>query len=125
MQDWHGPDGYGAQEPITHDKLISRPQLFDKRHEFRKIVTVVRIADDNVPPLRAAYARLQRRTITFDGNTDYPRAHPLRDSLRTVCAAIIGNNNLSRYIRILQKARRFVDAAFERFSFIETRHHDA
>src|SRR5205807_5492119 len=44
----HGPGHDATKESVPHDEVVPLAHLFDKRLDRRKVVTVVRIANDHI-----------------------------------------------------------------------------
>jgi len=124
VQRRHGAARDPALEAIAHHDVGACAQPFHKRHQLGEVVGIVGIAHDDEPPARRRYAADQRRAIAAFGNGGHARAVRLGDRLRSVAAAVVGNQHLALDAAGRQEPARFVDAARDRLSLIEARHQD-
>src|SRR5271166_4800564 len=74
MQPGHRAGENAAPEPITHDQVIARPQLLDKRLERCEIVRIVRVAHDDIAPSGGLNSRPQGMAVTLSLDIDDPGA---------------------------------------------------
>src|SRR6266508_2695960 len=124
MQGWHRSGLNAAFESVAHYQAKVLSQFSDKRAEFGKVVTVVGIANDDVLTARGDNTPPQGITISFFLNIDDAGTQFGCDSLRSIRATVISNNNFTSNIQLLQRAFRFLYTDWQRFRLIETRHHD-
>ena len=86
---------------ITHDKIAAISKLGYEVIELREIVRIVGVAHNHEAPTCCGDPATERRTVTAIGNRHHARAEPLRDVLRSVGRAIIGDQYLAANFQTL------------------------
>ena len=73
-------------------------------------------------PARGADAAAQRAAVAFFLHRHDARAEFFRDGLRTVGAAVVGDEDFAAHAGALDSEPRLLDAARERFRLVQARH---
>src|SRR5258706_10897835 len=92
--------------------------------EVCKVITIIRVAHNYVLAAGGGDATHQSATITFGCDRYYPRPHLGCDGVRAVRATVIGNNYLTRNIKLLQRGLGLTYASCQSFGLVQTRHDD-
>ena len=124
VQERHGPFFDASFESIAHHQVITLPQFTDKRHEVQKIVTVVRIAHDNVLPFRRPDAAQQRAAVTFRFHIHHPGAQPAGNVPGLVCASVIRDQHFPFNLVLFQEGQGLSDTKADRFLLVQAGHQD-
>jgi len=113
-----------ARKSIAHDQIASIAQLVEQRADGGEVVAVVGVAHDHKAALRGCDSTDQRASVTLPLDVDHADAELPRQRLRTVAAAVVGDDDLGLHTKLLDRRARFADAGGERLGLVEARHHD-
>jgi len=120
----HGIGRNPSLKPISHDQIVSSPQLFDKWAQVRKVVAVVGVTHDDVLATRRFNAAHKRASITFLGHMNHARVQISGDFWRTIGAAVIRDNYFAVDAELIESLFRLLYTGWQGLSFIKTGHHN-
>jgi len=124
VQPGHGSGQDAALEAIPHHEILAGSQLAHEVVQAREIVTVIRVAHDDVCALRRFDPATQGTPIPLALYLYDPRSEIARNPLRAVFAPIVGDDDLALDARLREKGADLVDADGEGFGLVETRQYD-
>src|SRR4030095_8194608 len=100
MQPWHSARPYDTatgREPAPLDDVESFAEFLHELWNFEKIIAVVGIAHDDIFPSSRQNSAHQSTAVSSLSHVDQAGAELCRDSLTSVGASIVGNDNFSCY----------------------------
>ena len=127
MQKRHGVGQHCAaprRQAAALDQVKPGPQLVHKLGNLQKVIAAVGIAHNDKPAPRGGNASHQGTAITLLANLDDTRAQPGRNQLRAVGAAIIGDNDLTHNLMLVQGLPGGLDTPGQGLGFVEAGHHN-
>src|SRR4029077_1162689 len=113
-----------AQEAIADYELVALAQLGDQRTDGREVVARISVAHDDEAALRGIDAADQGAAVPLALDVHHPRAQLARDQLRTVAAAVVGDDDLGGVPALLDRPPRPGDASGQGLHLVEAWHHD-
>ena len=122
MQQRHGALLDAALEAVAHHEAMAGTQLFDEAFQPGEIVAVVRVPHDDVAAARRGDSARQRCAVAALGNLHEASPCSLRQSLRAVARAVVGDQHLAGNSRALEEAARLGDAGGHRGCLVEAGH---
>src|SRR5260370_9697419 len=87
MQRGHRSGTIFAQKPVSHDEVVALAKFQKKRREIREVVTVVRVAEDDITTVCRRNAAEDRASVARMGDRNDPTAQLLADGPRAVGTA--------------------------------------
>jgi len=124
VQHRHGAGLDAAPETVAHHQLRPVAQARHEGVERAEIVAVVGVAHDDEAATGGGDAAQQGSSVTLLRDRHDARAHPARDLLRAVGAAVVGDQHLARDTGALEETLRLADAGGERLGLVEAGHQD-
>src|SRR6266536_4899390 len=98
MKKRHGARPYGAatgREPAPLDDVKSFTKFLHELWNFEKIIAVISIAHDDIFPSSRQDSTHEGTAISSLSHVDQAGAELCRDSLTSVAASIVGNDDFS------------------------------
>ena len=106
------------------DEFAAPSQFLDESGHVTEVVTVVRIAHDDVTSMRRADTAHQRVSIATQRNGNHTGAQCLGQLYRAVGAAVVRNDHFPRNTRLLQRRKRLLDARPNCLMLVQAGHDD-
>ena len=111
-------------EPATLHEVEPFAEPAHQPGDLAEVVAVVGVAHDDVRAARRLDAAHQRAAVAPFGYRHNSGTHCLRDLLRTVGAAVVGDDHFAADASAFERALRLGETTREGVGFVETRHHD-
>jgi len=115
----HRPGLDAAAKAVTHHDVMAFTEFFNESGHFREVVAVVRIAHDDEWAARSGDAGAQGGAVTALGHANHSRAVLFRNLNRTVCRAVVGNDDFAGKARGAKRLHRFVQTERKGLRFIQ------
>ena len=111
-------------EPVAHDEIAALAERLEEGSDRREVVAVVGVAHDHVASACGGDASDQGASVALALHVHDLHTELARDRLRTVGAAVVGDDDLRLHAELLDRAARLADAAREGLDLVEAWHHD-
>jgi hypothetical protein len=108
----------------AHDEIGSCAEFFDEGLDLAEVVAAVGLAHDEVFSLGGLHAVAKGVAVAFFGNIHNPRAELAGDVLRSVGAAVVGDEDFALDSRRGESALRGGNAVGQRLRLVQAGHDD-
>ena len=125
MEGRHGARGDAAEEAVAHDQLVALLQGRMEGIDGIEGVAVVGIGHDDEASAGGVDACPQGGTVAAHRYIDHPCSSRLRNGLRAVRGAVVGNQDFTRHAEPGQAGLRLGDADAQGRRFVEAGHQNA
>ncbi len=124
MEGGHGAGSDPSLEAVAHDQVIAGPEPVDEGFDREKVVAVVSVAHDDKRSSGARNAPHQGAPVALGLHMNDASAHFGRNGLRSIGAAVVGNDHLADDPMLGESGLSLLDANAKRFGLVEARHHE-
>src|SRR6185503_2053215 len=104
--------------------IIAVPEFADERPKRTKVITVVRIAHDDVLSARRSDASHQSVAVSLSVHRNDAGPELGGDFLRTIGAAVVGDYNFAGHLVFGKRTLRLLNTRRQCLSLVQAGHHD-
>src|ERR1700680_2446640 len=101
VQPWHGSRLDPTLEAVAHYEIVALSQFFKQPRDIPEIITAIGVSHDDVLAARSINPVHKRIAVATCLDVYDPSSHPKRDFGRSVTTAVIGHDNFTANLIIL------------------------